>query len=105
MQFMLGEERWDLVEGFEFHEKNLYSDFVFHAPSVLSLNLLDSLTAHYLQNNTYRQSYGAEQVPFVLFIDPTTFMHSNTTVFFSWYGCVFNKPACRTPDLSGKQGQ
>lgn len=55
--------------------------YVFHAPSVLSLDCLDSLTAHYLQNNTYRQSYGAEQVPFVLVIDPT-FVYSNTKVFF-----------------------
>lgn len=45
------------------------------------LNWLDSLTAHYPQNNTYRQSYGGEKVPFVLFIDPT-FMYSNTKVLF-----------------------
>lgn len=45
------------------------------------LNWLDSLTAHYLQKGPYRQSHGTEQVPFVLFIDPTI-MYSNTTVFF-----------------------
>lgn len=77
---MLEEEKWDLVEGFGLLEENLYSDFMFFMPSVC-LNWLDSLTAHYLQKGTYRQSHGTEQVPFVLFIDPTI-MYSNTTVFF-----------------------
>lgn len=62
-----------------------WEEFVFWLCSSCTFCPLSELAglSHSLlpSNNTYRQSYGAEQVLFVLFIDPT-FMYSNTKVFF-----------------------
>lgn len=69
------------MEGFEFHEKNLYSDFVFHAPSVLSLNLLDSLTAYYLQNNTGRVMVLNKCLLFFLLTQPPSCIQTQLCFF------------------------
>lgn len=78
---MLGEERWDLVEGFGFREKNLYSDFVFHAPSVLSLGWILSQLITFRTILTGRVMVLNKCLLFFLLTQPPSCIQTQTCFF------------------------
>lgn len=98
---MLEEENWDLVEGFGLLEENLYSDFMFFMPSVLPE--LAGFSHSSLPSERYLQAESWHWTSaFCSFYWPSHHIFKYKSVL-PWYGCIFNKPACRIPGLAGKQ--
>lgn len=100
---MPGEERWGLVEVFLLsREEIVFWLYLPHAPYVLSLNWLDFITVHITFRTILLKYFlGYWTSAFCSFSWPNLNVFKYLNVF-SWYGSVFNKPACRMPGLAGK---